>query len=611
MSAKFKRVKGVLGAVFVLFSATVTQGFREDQDGAGTLLPTGKRITPLAVPGSKIQSLNPGLPDFPAFVAGQAMTTVLSPDAKTLLLLTSGYNRINDTSGKSIGSASEEYVFVYDISSGFPKQIQVLKVPNTFAGIAFSPDGRRFYVSGGKDDNLHTFGLKAGGWQEEGEPVSLGHKSGLGFHPTGNPLASGGVAISPEGRTAVVADVYNDSLSFVDLLDHRVRFELDLRPGKNDPRDHSVAGGEYPFWLQMTNTSTVFASSLRDREVVRIDFSATPKIAARIRVPGNPNKMIANRNGSLLFVAQDNSDTVSIIDTRSNRVLENIVTTAPRWLMPQLNRYTGSGPNSLALSPDEKTLYVTNGGSNSVSVIRLGGRSEVIGLLPTAWYPNSISVSADNRYLYVANAKTMPGPNRDYGLRKRKEGEAQPGPALLGEAQNEYILQLEKGSLLTIPIPDASTLRSMTRIVAANNNLAAKADPHDQQVMAELRRHIKHVIYIIKENRTYDQVLGDLGKGNGDPSLTEFGEAITPNFHAIARQFVNLDNFYNSGEVSGNGWPWSTSGRESDFGQKAVTLNYADRGTNYEYEGTEPRYKCRSGDTGRTESGESQNSRRS
>jgi len=103
--------------------------------------------------------------------------------------------------------------------------------------------------------------------------------------------------------------------------------------------------------------------------------------------------------------------------------------------------------------------------------------------------------------------------------------------------------------------------------------------------MRELHKTIKHVIYIIKENRTYEQILGDLDRGNGDPALTEFGERITPNFHNIARQFVDLDNFYNSGEVSGDGWPWSTSARESDFGEKAVVLNYANRGTNYEYEG--------------------------
>jgi hypothetical protein len=123
-------------------------------------------------------------------------------------------------------------------------------------------------------------------------------------------------------------------------------------------------------------------------------------------------------------------------------------------------------------------------------------------------------------------------------------------------------------------------------MVGANNDFAMRVNPQDAQTMAELHKRIKHVIYIIKENRTYDQILGDLPRGNGDKTLTEFGERITPNFHRIASEFVDLDNFYNSGEVSGDGWPWSTSGRESDFGVKANAVNYAGRGLQYEFEGT-------------------------
>jgi YVTN family beta-propeller protein len=572
-------------ATALAFSLGISAAALDDDDAPPARLPTGKQVTPLACPHSKLEYLNPGLPDFPNFLAGQALSTVLSPDSKTLLVLTSGFNRINDSTEKPIPSASEEYVFIYDITAGFPKQTQVIKVPNTFAGICFSSDGTHFYVSGGKDDNLHIFTPTAGNWTEDGTPIPFNHKFGLGFHPTGDPLASGGVAVSPDSKTAIVANIYNDSVTILDLPTRTIRAELDLRPGKNNPKDHGIPGGEYPFWVTITSNSTAFASSLRDREIDRIDFSAKPTITARIKVPGNPNKMLANHDASLLYVAQDNSDTVSIIDTATNRILHSIVTTAPTWLLAHPAQYTGSAPNSLALAPDENTLYVTNGSSNSLAVIKLGAHPEVTGLLPTAWFPNSVSVSADNKYLYIANAKTVPGPNKDRGERKKKTGPTLPGPAILGMAQNQYILQLEKGSLLTVPMPDASTLRNLTRVVAANNNFAAKPDRHDQQVMAELRQHIKHVIYIIKENRTYDQVLGDLGKGNGDAALAEFGEAITPNFHAIARQFVDLDNFYNSGEVSGNGWPWSTSGKESDYGQKAVTLNYADRGTNYEYEG--------------------------
>jgi YVTN family beta-propeller protein len=570
--------------VLLLLLASVALAFPSDDDG-GQLLPTGKRITPLATPGSQMQSLNPGLLDFPAFVAGQALSEATSPDCKTLLVLTSGYNRNNGPDGKPIKDASEEYVFVYDISEQQPRKTQVLKVPDTFAGIAFSPDGSSFYVSGGKDDNLHTFSLSNGKWDEDGSPIALKHEFALGFAPQNGTITAAGLAVTPDGKTVAVANLYNDSITLVDVAARRVRGELDLRPGKENPRDAGVAGGEYPFWVLAKSNSAIYVSSLRDREIDEVDIAAKPLVTKRIKVAGNPNKMILNRAGTRLYVSQDNSDTVSVIDTAANRVLENIITTAPPWLVKNPRQYTGSGPNSLALSPDEKTLYVTNGGSNAVAVVQLGHPSSVTALLPTGWYPNAVAVSADNRFLYVVNSKTAAGPNPDRGLRKKKTGVALPGPALLGQAQNEYILQLEKAGLLAMPLPDKAIMQKLTRVVAANNNLIGKPNPEDVRMMGELHQRIKHVIYIIKENRTYDQVLGDLGKGNGDAALAEFGQAITPNFHAIARDFVDLDNFYNSGEVSGDGWPWSTSGRESDFGQKAVVLNYAGRGTDYEYEG--------------------------
>ena len=188
-------------------------------------LPTGKRITPTAAPGSHFEMLNPGLKAFPDFVAGQAISTAVSPDQKTLLILTSGFNRINGADGEPISDASEEYVFVYDISHGEPKQIQVLKVPDTFAGIAFSPDGRRFYVSGGKDDNVHIFSLDSTHhWSENGDPIKLGHSSGLGLQIGKEPLAAGGLAVTQNGEALVITNVYNDSVSVVDLA--RVGYQL-------------------------------------------------------------------------------------------------------------------------------------------------------------------------------------------------------------------------------------------------------------------------------------------------------------------------------------------------------------------------------------------------
>jgi YVTN family beta-propeller protein len=511
----------------------------------------------------------------------------MSPDKRTLLVLTSGYNRLNGADGKPIPSASEEYVFVYDATQRVPRRKQALKVPDTFAGIAFSPDGKQFYVSGGKDDNIHTFHLSANDWSEYGEPIALGHKSGLGLFTGKEPLAAAGLAVTTNGKRLIVANCYNDSVSIVDIRSRSVAAEIDLRPGKSDPAKAGVAGGEYPFWVAIKGNSTAYVSSLRDREIVAVTLKRHPSTVQRIKIAGNPNKMILNRSQSRLYVAADNTDTVTVIDTSSNRVIENISTVAPAGLLENPEGYTGSGPNALALSPDEKTLYVTNGGSNAVAVISLGERnatSAVEGLMPTGWYPNAISVSADGKMLYVVNAKSVPGPNSELKV-TMKSSPLKPGPAVEVNSRNQYILQLEHAGFLTVPVPDRPTLDRLTRVVCKNNAFLTKPDARDDAMMRELRKRIKHVIYIIKENRTYDQILGDLDRGNGDPALTEFGEHVTPNFHAIARQFVDLDNFYNSGEVSGDGWPWSTSGRESDFGQKAVALNYAERGTSYEYEG--------------------------
>ena len=552
-----------------------------------SLLPTGKRITPLANRGGHFESLNPELRDFPHYLAGQAVSTAVNPAGDTLLILTSGFNRIKGPDDKPIDDASQEYVFVYDVTGREPRKKQVLKVPNTFAGIAFAPDGERFYVSGGKDDNLHTFTKNAAGsWTEEGAPIPLGHTAGgLGLEPGKEPLASSGVAVTGDGKLAIVANLYNDSITVVDLGAHSVASEIELRPGKIVAKQAGVPGGEYPYWVVAKGNYSAYVSSLRDREVIEVGFGARPYEPQRIHLRGNPNKMILNRDQSRLYVAADNSDSVTVIDTSRNAILEEIPTTAPEWLLKNPKGYTGSAPNDLALAHDEKTLYVTNGGSNSVAVIKLDGkRSAVTGLLPTGWAPNAVSVSRDDRQLYVVNGKSVPGPNPGLHL-KSKETETKPGMAVQLGGKNLYILQLEKAGFLTVPVPGAAELEHLTRIVGANNNFAMRANPQDETTMAELRKRIKHLIYIIKENRTYDQVLGDLPRGNGDAALAEFGARITPNFHRLATDFVDLDNIYNSGEVSGDGWPWSTSGRESDFGVKANAVNYGGRGLQYEFEG--------------------------
>ncbi len=586
-----------------LLAAAMLAGFvatasAQNQTSQPKLMPSGQYITPLAPTGATFSKLNPGLKDFPDYTVGQAVKTVISPDGNTLLILTSGFNRLNDDQGHRADADSNEYVFVFDVAHGSLRQTQVLQVPNTFFGLVFAPDGNRFYVSGGVDDNIHVFARASGVWVESGAPVMLGHKSGAGFH--GKPMVAN-LAVSADGRTLVAANIADDTISIVDLHSGVKVGELVLRAGNIEaPRpgedavhtadengavsqggsfDRSaVAHGESPFGVAIQGSATAYVSSERDREIDVIDIAqpAAPKLKARIPVAGNPNNLMLNRAETRLYVAADNSDRISVIDTATKRVIEEIRTTAPAGVLRGPAQLPGAAPNSVTLSPDEKTLYVTNGGMNAIAVIAIGPGAphRVVGLIPTGWYPQSISVARDGKTLYDVNSKSDPGANPLRG------GVSIPAATFLAhEAANQYILQLEKAGLQAIPVPNRQELAWLTKKVAANDFLNTVPNPQDEQTMAALRRHIKHVIYIVKENRTYDQLLGDLDRGDGDPSLAEFGKLITPNQHRLAEQFVDLDNTLCSGEVSGNGWPWSTAARETDFNVKTVPLGYGGRGS--------------------------------
>ncbi|GAC1413496.1 MAG: alkaline phosphatase family protein [Burkholderiaceae bacterium] len=546
-------------------------------------LPTGQAITPTLPPASTFSPLNPGLAAHPDHTVSQAISEALSPDGKTLAVLTTGYNKFSDpATGKPAADLQSEFVFLYDVSSGTPVQKQVLQVANTWAGITFSPDGTSLYVAGGVDDSVHSFSLVGGTWTEGSTVIKLGHAKGVG--PEGIKPVAAGLSISADGTRLVVANLYNDSVSIVDLKKAVVEREVDLRPGKSGGTS-GAPGGTYPFWVSIKGNATAYVSSLRDREVVLVDL-ATGLVQSRIALAGNPNKMIFDRLQSRLFVAMDNTDSVAVFDTANNKVLGTISTVAPAATMTQAKAYGGAAPDSLALSSDENTLYVTNNGTNSVAVIALNQAAPaVVGLIPTGWSPQAVVYSAAaGGMLYVANSKSVPGPNTGNCLGYQTGCPTKNTP--IKQGYNQYILQLSKAGLQAMPAPaSASVLAQLTAQVAKNNSFNYAADAAEAQTMGFLESKIKHVIYIVRENRTYDQVLGDLGKGNGDPSLTEFGKDTTPNQHALANQLVTLDAFFDPAEVSGNGWPWSTAARESDFGVKMLPPNYANRGGSYEWEG--------------------------
>jgi len=555
----------------------------------GQLLSTGMRITPRAARGAILAPLNPGLAEFPHFVASMGVSSRVSPDGKTLLVVTAGYNQNYDSGGNTIADASNEYVFVYDISQHTPRQVQALQVSvSAFEGLEWNPDGLEFYVSGGPDDIIHVFHRpRPTAPFTEAPTIQLGHNGvGLGLYGI-TPLAAG-LAVTPNGHYLLAANFQNDSVSFIDVSSDSVIEEFDLRPGVINPADSGKPGGSYPYAVAATNT-TAYVTCQRDREVVVLNISDLPTVSVITRIPllGQPNKLILNHAQTRLYVALDNYDAVAVINTASNQLLTNLQTIGPRNLFPNPKNLHGASPNNLAISSDDRTLFVTNSGTNSVAVLSVDEHSPshagIFALIPTAWYPTAVSLSADGSTLYIVNGKSIPGPNPGACI------DSVNGYTAACESRNQYIYQIMQAGLATIPLAHQDFAR-LTWQVARNNHFTSSNNwrnhARDHDLMAYLHSKIHHVIYVVKENKTYDQILGDLDRGNGDPSLVVFPEHLTPNHHALARQFVTLDNTYCSGEVSGDGWNWSGAARVSESEQKTIQIDYAGRGLIYDYDGT-------------------------
>jgi YVTN family beta-propeller protein len=572
-------------------------------------LPTGKVITPLAAPGSTFRRLATGLRSDGTADAQGAVATAISPDGQKMLVLTSGYNLNfrNETTGAAIvrpvldpvtgqpsavNTNKAEWVFVYDINGAQPAKVQQINLPNTYNGIVWAPDGQKFYVSGGIDDRIYVYTFNGTEFVPDAPFILLGHNTdqtlpfpkydgGLLKNTPADTASNGevvtgaavaGLAISQDGNTLVAANFMSDSISVVDTATRAVVREIPFfQPGGQ------VATGEFPFWVAIVNDSQgaaarAYVTSQRDDEVLAVNLADGQ--VTRIPVGVQPNKLLLTQDQSRLYVANGNSDSVSVIDTGSDRVVRTISVARPG------ERYWGAIPNSLALSPNEQTLYVTLAGENAIAVVNLKN-AQVVGRIPTGWYPNSVSVAPNGKKLYAVNAKSNSGPN------PAANRTTPAATAANTTFRNDYGWALVKAGLSTIPVPNRRTLSALSDQVDRNNGFAhrGQADP----TMAFLQDRIKHVIYVVKENRTYDQVLGDLPIGNGDPTLTLLPEPISPNHHKLALDYVTLDNFYDSGESSGVGWNWTTYAATTDFTEKDQSVLYGNAGFNgltYDYEGT-------------------------
>jgi len=339
-------------------------------------------------------------------------------------------------------------------------------------------------------------------------------------------LFPAGLTLVPRlGLVAVVGNM-SDSVYFLDAA--------------TMARRGSIAVGHRPYGA-VADSAHLSVSDWGESTLSVIDLSASPP-ARRTRLSVGPHPSALALRGPDLYVALAGANAVARVDLRTGAVVEQLaVALSPR-------APTGSDPNALALSPDGRTLYVAMAGNNAVAVVRVGRSGmRVAGLIPTGWYPTAVATSADGRTLFVGNGKgNGSGANRD----------------------GTYIGTVITGSVSIVPVPDDATLARYTREAYA---LSPYSNSRLRNAVADrpsARPPVRHVVYIIRENRTYDQVLGDVRGANGDAELAIFNDSITPNAHAIARRWVVFDNFYVDGEVSADGHEWSDRAFAGDYNEK-------------------------------------------
>ena len=441
-------------------------------------------------------------------------------------------------------------------------------VPEAFYGLAFSPDGRALVCSGGSDEVLHVFAFHAGG---------LTARSDVRIAPATDPGVVAGVALSPDGQAAVVSLLFNSKLVCVDLPTGTVRWTTPLgthAPDASQPRvrDPSAApneGVKGQVLIEDENPLAVVWDARRGRvyaslwgmSAVAVLNATDGRVIARWAAGLHPNEVLLSSDCRHLFVSNGGRNTVTVLEAETGSVVETLSSSLAPDDLP------GSTPDSLALSPDGHTLFVANASNNNVAVFDVStpGASRPMGFVPTGWMPSSVRLTPDGRRLLVISSR---------GLEPRSNVDASP-------SKFTRISGLYRGSLGIVDLPKPAGLpRSLAAWTqtAQRCRLAPAAGPveKDNPIPAAVggASPIRHVIYIIKENRTYDQVLGDLPQGNGDRSLCLFPEEVTPNIHALVREFVLLDNFYANAEVSAGGHEWSTGAYASEFVEKTWPVRY-------------------------------------
>jgi DNA-binding beta-propeller fold protein YncE len=468
---------------------------------------------------------------------------------------------------------------VVTVDGGNGHVIGRVAIPGTFAGLAWSADGKRLFVGGGFDDVVYRFDHADGLLTNKAVFEYPDRKEFLAERDPENgervrkhQRTPAGLAVTGDGQTLYVSAAFGHSLGRFDAQSGAFRGEIPLE------------ADSYPYGLALDESRGRLYVSLWSKAAVAVVDTTSFQVVATWPTQEHPGEMLPARGGKVLYVANANRNTVTVIDADAGKAVETIGTAidpaAP----------SGSTPNSLALSPDESMLFVANANTNNLAVFRVKepGVSAPLGFIPVGWYPTSVRISRDGKTIYVANGKGSTS-------RANRDG-PRPGFARSGGPTIEYIGGLFQGTLSIIPMPDARGMAAYSRTVYECSPLrpsdpagvrgAAPAPGHPIPARVGDPSPIKYVVYVIKENRTYDQVFGDMPQGNGEPSICLFPEAITPNHHALAREFVLLDNFYEDGEVSADGHEWSMGAYASDFVERIWPVGYrGDRRVPYPSEG--------------------------
>lgn len=468
-----------------------------------------------------------------------------------LLIAPDGKRAIATNNGQSKHSLS-----LLDLEN--KKVIEEITVPKAWYGLAWHPDGKQLFSSGGYDNCVRVYDYSS-------QHLSFRDSIPLGRAWPKDTICPAGIAVDTMGK--MLYTVSRDGKSGLFILD------LDK---KSLVRRVDLPAQAYACVLSK-DQKRLFISIWGDASLAVYDL-AQQSITATVPVGVHPNEMAISPNGSLLYIACADDNAVSVVDLASLRVVETITTS----LYPDAP--TGSTANSLALSPDGRTLYVANADNNCLAVFDVSkkGKAASQGFIPTGWYPTSVRMAGG--MLYVANGKG------NTGSAPNPKG---PNPIKPGGNGPDYIAGLFKGSLSMFRVPTAYDLARFTRLTYENTpyskerELRTYGEPGNPIPMEVGKPSpIKYVFYVIKENRTYDQVFGDIPEGNGDPSLCIFPDSVTPNKHALAREFVLLDNFYVDAEVSADGHNWSTGAYANDYVEKTWPTNYGGRGGTYDYEGS-------------------------